>query len=58
MIIDGSSDEYDGFTLGFNHFESVEKDEASDEIRRKIGDVRSLIYSYSPSKLYEQFFKM
>ncbi|VDK58695.1 unnamed protein product [Gongylonema pulchrum] len=35
IIIDGSSDEYDGITLGFNHFQNTDQD---NEIRRKIGD--------------------
>uniref|UniRef100_A0A915PTN1 MH2 domain-containing protein n=1 Tax=Setaria digitata TaxID=48799 RepID=A0A915PTN1_9BILA len=34
VIIDGSSDEYDGITLGFNHFENYD----NDDIRHKIGD--------------------
>uniref|UniRef100_A0A158Q8A0 MH2 domain-containing protein n=1 Tax=Elaeophora elaphi TaxID=1147741 RepID=A0A158Q8A0_9BILA len=38
VIIDGSSDEYDGITLGFNHFENFDRDKDSSDIRHKIGD--------------------
>lgn len=39
VIIDGSEDEFDGKTLGFNYFENPERDEQTKEIRAKIGDV-------------------
>ncbi|CAG9533798.1 unnamed protein product [Cercopithifilaria johnstoni] len=38
LIIDGSNDEYDGITLGFNHFENFDHDKDSNDIRDKIGD--------------------
>lgn len=43
VIIDGSYDEYDGVTLGFNHFENFDRDNDSNDIRHKIGDVRPFI---------------
>ncbi|VDK80663.1 unnamed protein product [Litomosoides sigmodontis] len=36
VIIDGGSDEYDGITIGFNHFNADDK--GSNDIRHKIGD--------------------
>ncbi|CAB3410345.1 unnamed protein product [Caenorhabditis bovis] len=38
VIIDGSEDEFDGKTLGFNHFENSTRDEYTQEIRAKIND--------------------
>ncbi|CAI5456443.1 unnamed protein product [Caenorhabditis angaria] len=38
VIIDGSEDEFDGRTLGFNHFENLTRDEYTKEIRAKIAD--------------------
>lgn len=37
VIIDGSSDDYDGITIGFNHFSAGDKD--NNDIKHKIGDV-------------------
>lgn len=39
VIIDGSEDEFDGKTLGFNHFENATRDDHTKEIRAKIADV-------------------
>ena len=44
VIIDGSEDEFDGKTLGFNFFENPERDEQTKEIRAKIGDVNCFKY--------------
>ncbi|CAI4226249.1 unnamed protein product [Auanema sp. JU1783] len=38
VIVDGSEDEFDGKTLGFNHFDNNDRDEHTNEIRSKIGD--------------------
>ncbi|CAD6189093.1 unnamed protein product [Caenorhabditis auriculariae] len=38
VIIDGSEDEFDGKTLGFNHFDNSTRDEHIQEIRSKIAD--------------------
>ncbi|CAL2051012.1 unnamed protein product [Caenorhabditis brenneri] len=38
VIIDGSEDEFDGKTLGFNHFENPTRDDHTKEIRAKIAD--------------------
>ncbi|VDM99466.1 unnamed protein product, partial [Thelazia callipaeda] len=38
VIIDGSTDEYDDMTLGYNHFEVADGDDDSKDIRQKIGD--------------------
>uniref|UniRef100_A0A8R1I2C4 MH2 domain-containing protein n=1 Tax=Caenorhabditis japonica TaxID=281687 RepID=A0A8R1I2C4_CAEJA len=38
VIIDGSEDEFDGKTLGFNHFDNSARDEHTMEIRAKIAD--------------------
>ena len=39
VIVDGSEDEFDGKTLGFNHFDNPQRDEHTNEIRAKINDV-------------------
>ena len=44
VIIDGSEDEFDGKTLGFNFFQNPERDEQIREIRTKIGDVGGFLY--------------
>ncbi|ULT83721.1 hypothetical protein L3Y34_012763 [Caenorhabditis briggsae] len=38
VIIDGSEDEFDGKTLGFNHFDNPTRDDHTKEIRAKIAD--------------------
>ncbi|KAK6111949.1 MH2 domain family protein [Brugia pahangi] len=38
VIIDGSSDEYDGITLGFNYFQNNDYNKDKNNIRHKIGD--------------------
>ncbi|CAJ0917992.1 unnamed protein product, partial [Mesorhabditis belari] len=38
IIVDGSEDEFDGSTLGFNCFDNTYRDENTEEIRQKIGD--------------------
>ncbi|CAJ0583272.1 unnamed protein product, partial [Mesorhabditis spiculigera] len=38
IIVDGSEDEFDGSTLGFNAFDNTYRDEYTDEIRQKIQD--------------------
>lgn len=39
-IVDGGDGEFDGKTLGFNHFRVNENRDASADFRSKIGDVR------------------
>ncbi|VDO45169.1 unnamed protein product [Brugia timori] len=38
VIIDGSTDEYDGITLGFNYFQNNDYNKDKNNIRHKIGD--------------------
>ncbi|EFP12889.1 hypothetical protein CRE_05954 [Caenorhabditis remanei] len=38
VIIDGSEDEFDGKTLGFNHFDNPTRDDHTKEIRAKVAD--------------------
>ncbi|VDD86812.1 unnamed protein product [Enterobius vermicularis] len=38
IIVDGGEDEFDGKTLGFNHFSNPQRDEYTEEFRSKIGD--------------------
>ncbi|VDK46406.1 unnamed protein product [Anisakis simplex] len=38
IIVDGGEEEFDGQTLGFNHFENAFRDEHTSELRSKIGD--------------------
>lgn len=44
IIVDGGEDEFDGKTLGFNHFSNPQRDEYTEEFRSKIGDVSSITY--------------
>jgi hypothetical protein len=40
VIVDGGYEDFDGKTLGFNHFSNSFRDEQTEEMREKIGDVR------------------
>lgn len=39
IIVDGSEEEFDGKTLGFNNFHNPLRDSHTKELREKIGDV-------------------
>uniref|UniRef100_A0A1I7X3Z7 MH2 domain-containing protein n=1 Tax=Heterorhabditis bacteriophora TaxID=37862 RepID=A0A1I7X3Z7_HETBA len=39
VIVDGSEEEFDGKTLGLNHFDNPERDEYTQDVKSKIGDV-------------------
>jgi hypothetical protein len=39
LIVDGGDEEFDGRTLGFNHFRVNENRDTSADFRSKIGDV-------------------
>ena len=47
VIVDGSEDDFDGKTLGFNAFENPSRDEHTEEIKSKIGDVRIREINYT-----------
>jgi len=39
VVVDGSDTEFDGKTVGFNHFTGIATSEHGVDLRRKIGDV-------------------
>jgi hypothetical protein len=44
IIVDGGDEEFDGRTLGYNHFRAVESRGASADFRAKIGEVLALYH--------------